>query len=108
MASAIFNTLFFQSVKLTGGCNRSGCSVSRHLPFKAILAIIDERLPGFGFETLRLCPLAKTADAGLLHLPLDVRICTDLAARLCSVGVTPIEQLHLTGEEYYKNVDIGD
>jgi len=89
MASAIFNTLLSQAAQLTGGCNRSDCSVSRHLPFKAILAIIDERLPGFGFETLRPCPLAKTADAGLLHLPLDVRLCTDLAARLCSVGVTP-------------------
>lgn len=89
MASAIFNTLLTQTAQLNGGCNRCGCSVSRHLPFDAILAIIDERLPGFGFETLRLCPLAKTADAGLLHLPLDVRICTDLAARPCFVGVTP-------------------
>jgi len=89
MAIAIFNILLSQAVQLAGGCNRGDCSVSRHLPFKVILAIIDERLPGFGFETLRLCPLAKTADAGLLHLPLDVRICTDLAARLCTVGVTP-------------------
>jgi len=89
MASAIFNTLLSQAVQLTGGRNRSDCGVLRHLPFKAILAIIAERLPGFGFETLRPCPLAKTADAGSLHLPLDVRICTDLAARLCFIGVTP-------------------
>lgn len=79
MANAIFNTLLFQAVRLPRGCNRSDCSVSRHLPFKAILAIIAERLPaGFGFETLRPCPLAKTADAGLLHLPLDVRLSLDL------------------------------
>ena len=89
MASAIFNSLLSQAAQLTGGWNRCDSSVSRHLPFKAILAIIDERLPGFGFETMRPCPLAKTADAGLLHLPLDARFCTDLAARMCSIGVTP-------------------
>ena len=68
MASAIFKTLLPQTVQLTGSCNRSDCSGPRHLPFKAILAIIDEKLLGFGFEAMRSGPLAKTADAGLRAL----------------------------------------